>query len=485
MNADDDILNLNADQHDMIEEAEMEEVKETERPKEVNKSPNKYKLDQTKTNIFYSDIEMPKDFLKDVPKQFVYKFMKGTLEEMVEHIKADIMDVKPKLMILHCFGKQLYQRSNQSVIDAINQLTKLVDKDKIHQLAVSTNHFVPNRPETWDYVANFNCEMRIINIDRGLPPLTLHKCLMDRENVNYGPLWINGKMWAEYLNQEGLGENLSIAGLKKYKQFIMKAFEHQFVVKDRKPSVRYMGTPKPPPLSVTYGYENYPFMFKILIERGINNSRGVYNRAPTGQVQHRPKNATHNNQAQSDQHTPKQTRPKTWYAQNMTVTEQQGGAGRNVSLPETRKESDKKRRNSNEDHLDRAITFDELKTNYEKLKKEKDQDETYYKQKIDNLFMEIEDLKEDKDEFKKEVHRSEEDIEKLTNKIEELRDKEDCDKTKLKSALRQVEAKDEEIKLITERMEMLEKQYAFVRDLNNDLGGLMYDKKDKKKKRNH
>lgn len=476
---------------------------------------SKYDIDPNRSHIFYSDIEMPEEFLKDLPKQVTYKFMKGSLEDIARDIKIDINDLKPKNMLLACFGKQVLQRSNQSVIEVVNELVDMVDSEGIHQIAPSTNHFIPNKPQSWDAVASFNCQMRIINIDRGLPPLTLHKCLMDREFVDHGPLIINGRMWLEYLYGEGLGENLSRAGLGKYKHFFMMAFAYQFKKQDRNPSVRDMGTPKPPPLAATKGYEDYPFMRNILEERGLLNLRGVYNRAvdppkPRKQQDQNEQKATPVKQRSKsdtninirDQKIEKEERPKTWYAENVQVTETQG-ARRKVSLPSTSSDSgfinsEDRNYNEDEDQIEKIykgirrkyISYESLESAYDKLKNEKHEETTYYKKKIDKLYIENEELREYQtktqkayDDFKIETDIFVQSVEKLQQENKDLKASAQEDKDQLKSALRKLDVREEEIRMKDERLKMLQGQYDFFKSLQNDVSDYFQDKTDKKKKR--
>lgn len=553
MNSEDTILALNAEKHDLIEEEVMEidqtptnkdqrpidskpenlrpteqHTKDIESPKTNITTPktsakytDKFKIDRSKSNIIYTDIPMPEDLLTGFPPQVVYKVMKGTLEEIVDEIKADINDIKPKLMIVNCFGKTLYNRTNQSVIDYVYELIEMVDKEKIHKIAPSTNHFIPNRPKTWIHTANFNCEMRIACIDRDQPPLTLHKFLMNREFFDHGPLLINGRMWQEYCDQTGLGETLSREGLKKYRNSIIKAFEHQFSSQHH-PSTRNIGTPRPPPLAATPGYEDCPAMINILKEKGLLQYNHFYTKpsaplrdqATPAQDQQKSRSKSMTNIPKEDHHLAQPTRPKTWYAQNIQV--QAEGEHRKANLPSVGSSSSIDREtNYNEKEVSnerRKYTYKQLEREYEELKKDYDdlemdkkEDERYYKRKTDDLYLEIEQLREDydkleshKEEYRKEVDNFTKQIQQLTESVHELKladleTKSHLEDTKadLRAANRKIETKQEEIILKEERIVMLQSQYDFVKNLRNDMDDLFSDKQDKqekhgrKKKRGH
>ena len=239
----DGILNLATDQHDIIDDIEnddhvmvVEGGDDTEsnnmqqgETSAVKKRIFFYKLDLTKRNIFYSDIDMPDWLLRDVPEQFEWTTLSNvTLEQMSVKIEEDIKDPDPKLMILQCFGKQLLYRTNHSVIEVINHLTRLVDSTGIHQISPGTNNFIPDKPDSWEHTAQFNSTVRLMNIDRNLPPLSLHKAIMKPQFGDSGPLMIKGLMWKEFCSKDGLGSNLSTAGLMKLKHFVMLAFENHF-----------------------------------------------------------------------------------------------------------------------------------------------------------------------------------------------------------------------------------------------------------------
>ena len=550
MTTEEGVLAINADKNDLIVDESMEtdpipakldqtptdsrpntlrpteqqQTKNTNTPKTNTKSTDKFRIDRTKSNIVYTDIPMPNDLLKGFPPQISYRVMTGTLEEMVDEIKLDINDIKPKLIILNCFGKTLYNRTNQSVIEHVYDLIKLVDKEKIHKIAPSTNQFVPNRPKTWLPTANFNCEMRMACIDRDQPPLTLHKCLMNREFIDHGPLLCNGLMWKEYNDQTGLGETLSREGLKKYRHFIIKAFEHQFS-NQHKPSVRNIGTPRPPPLAATPGYEDHPVMINILKERDLWHYKDYYTKhesskkdqpqATPAQDQLKTKSMT--NISSEASCSPEPTRPKSWCAQNLQV-QYDGGARRKVSLPSVGSSSPPdKETNYNEKELNtdserstnRQLTYKQLeheylglKDDFEDLELDKKEDDKYYTKKIDDLYKEIDELKEDydimktnKEEYRKEVDKFTKEINLLTETVHQLKlsdlETKSCledAKAELKAANRKISVKQEEINLKDERIEMLQSQYDFVKNLRNDIDDLVSDKQDKhsrKKKRGH
>jgi hypothetical protein len=566
MSTDDITMTLNVNKNDICEDMETNAVNNEQKGKEsankeqkgkesarrisTNKTPTKLSksiMDTTRSNIFYSDIEMPKDFLSDIPKecQFQYKVMKGTLEQIVEEIKVDIRDIKPKNLILHCFGKTLHQRTNQSVIDYVYELVDMVDNEGIHNIAPSTNHFIPNKPRTWTHVANFNCQMRMVNIDRGQPPLTLHKCLMDREHGDHGQLLCNGKMWVEYCQGEGLGDNLSRTGLGKYKQFILKAFKYQFQ-QQHEPSSRNIGTPKPPPLAVTPGYEDNPQMRKFMEEKGILDITGIYNRAspkqkdePTKQKGEPTKQKQRSASAKQSESTDKETNNETnknklspfspriklksssvasldrldlddepsvkprWYAENIKVTEAQG-AKRKVSLQSTSSENDlTEKGNFNEDELQDQIvnqmykqlrrkhaTYEDLERSLDKLQELKRNDEKYYLKKIDNLYLEVEQLKDAlgrmvtaKETFKIEYDNFSKEAEQWKKENDEYKHAEEDYKINLRSAQRKIDAKDEEIKFKDERIAMIDRQCEFFRSMHNDIGDLLFEKQEKSDKK--
>ena len=494
------------------EQVQQDEVKQAEKEKEVNFSH--YNLNPNFLHIFYSDILMPDQYLRNAPSNFQYKFMTGSLEKMVQNIHKDIEDTAPKYLIIQCFGKVLYNRTNQSVIDFLYELINTVDSKGIHRIAPSTNHFLPAKPGSWMHCGHFNAEARIMNIDRGSPPLTLHKALMDRECIDYGPLLIKGPMWREYLKGQGLGHTLSRAGYKKYMHFILKAFENHFKEMNRKPSKRYMGTPFPPPLEETPGYFDNPAMMRILEEQGLLKVRNYQRSAnvpppnrfkavdpPTTQQSATPRpparqpsvpqpgqSKSCNDLNQTFRHSSEKERPHTWYGHNMVISEE--GAARKVSLTGASSsindsgvfnDSSRDERNYNEDHREdkardvrkKYVTWEELDAAYELLKYNYDKDVKYYKEKVDNLIMDKEDLKD-------RVH-------DLREENDTLRIADDLQKTKIRSLQRQLDAKSEECDLKDDRIKLVEQHCRYIKGLHNDMGELFFEmneKSDKKKKRN-
>ena len=515
------IMELHANENDIIDDNEdmvsvHEEVEEetSEVKEQADKVKNfYYNLDLSKQNIFYSDIYMPEKYLKPIPKQFVYKYMKGSLEQMVQVITKDIDDIEtPKLLIIQCFGKVLYNRTNQSVIDFLYQMISQVDDLGIHKIAPSTNHFIPAKPGSWEHCAHYNAETRIMCIDRGQPPLTLHKALMYRELVDYGPLLITGSMWQEYELGEGLGHTLSKAGYKKYLHFILKAFENQFKNRHH-PSKRYIGTPQPPPLSETIGYSDNPRMMQILEEEGLLNvpnhrrtqqvppqnrfqavdppaSTQERHSAPVPVVPQPGRSASSSSLSNATGNHSKKERPKTWCGQNMVISE--ANSSRKVIIPDANNDSgvfdDSRVFNEDQDKIDkhnrqatdlrkRYVSWEEMETAYENLKHDNREDERYYKDKIDALLLEKEDLKDKVFDLKEEN--------------DTLKDADDLHKSQLRSLQRQLDAKTEECELKDERIKLVEQQCRFIKNLHNGMGELFYDKNDKndkhdkKKKRNN
>lgn len=302
-------------------------------------------------------------------------------------------------------------------------------------------------------------------------------------------------MWAEYLAGEGLGLTLSRGGYKKCVHFILKAFDHQFQEKHT-PSKRYIGTPQPPPLSETPGYMDNDNMMRILEEEGLLNNRRRYrskpvppeNRFPAidppAVAQQNPpqpvvpqprQSSSTSSLPRAGRHSSEIERPKTWYGHNIIISE--GGASRKISVPGTSgagndsgvfDESPRasKIRNFNEDQLIQD-KYDNLKLNYSK-------DEQYYKDKIDALLMAKEDLKDR--------------VAELKDENEALRIADEMNKSKQRSLQRQLDSKTEECILKDERIQLVEQQCNFIKNLHNDMGELFYDKnekQDKKKKRNN
>ena len=494
----DSVIELNVNQNDIVvddnEDAvsvHMEEEETEEHPQpEVDQSEQKKEV----KHIFYSDIYIPEFYLRTTPNHFEYRFMTGSLEKMVEIITSDIRDTSvPKLLIIQCFGKVLYNRTNASVIDAVYNLIKLVDDQGIHKIAPSTNHFIPAKPRTWEHCAHFNAEMRICCIDRGQPPLTLHKALMDREAIDHGPLFIKGPMWTEYLSGQGLGHTLSKAGYRKIIHFVLKAFEHQFQARHT-PSKRYIGTPQPPPLSETPGYSDNDNMLRILEEEGLLSFRHRYRAqqvAPDNRFQaidpqeHHsvpqpvvPQPRQSSSTSSLNQAVPQSSeseRRKTWYGQNMVITE--GGAARKISMPGPSGANNDSGVFDESPRASKTRSFNEdqqIREAYENLKINHNRDEEYYKNKIDALIMDKEDLKDRVADLKEEN--------------ETLRAADELSKTKQRSLQRQLDSKAEECILKDERIKMVEEQCRFIKNLHEDMGDLFTEKnekQDKKKKRNN
>ena len=115
--------------------------------------------------------------------------------------------------------------------------------------------------------------MRILNIDRKIPPFQIHKAVMKHRDGDHGPLIVRGVMWIEHVKKSGLGTNFSNEGLHKIMDVVERALGLQFVDMPRTPSKRFIGFPQPPKLCTTEGYINNNIMCNLLKNKGEFNVR--------------------------------------------------------------------------------------------------------------------------------------------------------------------------------------------------------------------
>ena len=240
-------------------------------------------------HLFYSYVSVPHHLLRDKPMQ--WKAMPNhSLQQILDTIIADIMCPIPKMMTVACFDLMITKHSNDEILEGITHLIKLVKDGGIHHISVGTLQFPPDYQEIWLKIGQINAQIRILNIERGVPPLSMHKALMKPRDEFSGPLIVKGAMWKEYLAMTGLGSALSRAGIAKIVHFAFLACGLQFTDMPRRPSSKWIGLLQPPRLCVTEGYADNSIMCDILRARGLYNVRpNSTSNIPSPDVQQPPR----------------------------------------------------------------------------------------------------------------------------------------------------------------------------------------------------
>ena len=242
--------------------------------------PTKITTNNTPTEVIvnlYSDKVMPIDIWQDVIDSYNWKGMPWhTHDQMMDLIIKDIEDPTPKQLTIACWGKLALKLDNSVILDSCNKILDMVNKKGIHQVSYATTDFPPDNQVLWPKLAKLNIALRILNIDRNIPPFPLHKATMKHLlDNNKGPLIVKGHMWVEFNQGTGLGTTISRKGYKSIKNFATRALENQFVAMERKPSRRNLVITQPPPLCTTDDYLTNPKMVELLKIKGEFSVRSL------------------------------------------------------------------------------------------------------------------------------------------------------------------------------------------------------------------
>ena len=334
----DTVMTMGVEQHDLLDY-------------EPVKTPT---LDQDtlsntmKTDHIYSCYKMLPILWEDVVDTINYHDLsKHSYHQMMYVIHDDIRDKIPKWMTICCFDQVALTLPNKTILEGCKEMIKLVEAEGIHKLSFGTIQFPPEHQSKWEKIGKLNSEIRLLNIDRNIPPLALHKALMKHMfDNNTGPLMIKGYMWEQFIKKTGLGETISFAGMKKMKSFLVQAVQKQFLQMNRPNSKRWLGTCQPPPLCATDEYKDDWTMCRFLREKGEDSIASKSSKTskvppksastsniPATPVVPQPTGASANptGATNNDQNRP---RPATWYGEDYQVNYQPLDQIRNVVVRE-------------------------------------------------------------------------------------------------------------------------------------------------------
>ena len=494
---DDIVMTLGVEQHDLLD---------CESPKTKPIDQDNTLTNTIKKNIIYSCYKKLPKLWEDVVDSIDYvDLSRHSYHQMMYVLHDDIRDKRPKSMTVCCFDKAALTVPNNTILEACQELIRLVSEEGLHQLSFGTIQFPPEHQSKWEKLGKLNAELRILNIDRNIPPLTLHKATMRHMfEGNTGPLIIKGTMWEQYRRGTGLGETIAFAGLAKLKSFLVQAVQYQFVQMDRHPSKRWLGTNQPPPLCTNDDYLGNETMCHFLRQKDEFSIRpkfsnkeqeppksastsGITVKARPQPVVAQPTGASANPQEkQIDQNRP---RPATWYGQDYQVNFEPLGKTRNVVVREGDDsafdtvfiaESENTKRNCNEMNdtdLRHSIeaktkvtkTIEDNTSDQKKPKKDDDDQVVNLKKEIAKLNKYLDAEEADNKDYKKQVQKLKLDNEAL------LVEKDLLLITQLKL--------DREVTSKTEQIRLLEENYTFLKDLFDDRTTWINKEKSKKGKK--
>ena len=151
----------------------------------------------------------------------------------------------------------------------LSDLVQSAMRNDHHKLVITSCWFVPVHERNWEKVNALNAHIRLLNLDMGMQPLSLQKALLCN-NPNGKIQYIRPKMFAEYVNRIGLGESLSVEGMEKIREYILKYIEGGAFEDTEKPASKAVVPDSiPPALCFSNGYKGDAVMMEFIKDKGL------------------------------------------------------------------------------------------------------------------------------------------------------------------------------------------------------------------------
>lgn len=482
----DEVMLMNIDENDLILEEPSTPSPKQAKPTKIYSLKRKSNFDPKFQYIFYSFFEMPAE-RNNTPIVWV-NLNHLSFQQMIQRLKDDINNEAPKMMTVSCFDRMIPHIPNDVIVKNCKQLIKLTNEGGIHRISFTTHHFIPSKQAYWYRTAQINSDMRILNIDRKIPPFQIHKAVMKHRDGDHGPLIVRGVMWIEHVKKSGLGTNFSNEGLHKIMDVVEIALGLQFVDMPRTPSKRFIGFPQPPKLCTTEGYINNTIMCNLLKNKGEFNVRP----ASTSSLPRIPQPPTHEQpqRSASQNDVPRERSPTSppgakgnssvfTPSKNRQVffpiedTEGPFNVGRvklrhdpGDDFEDEKQSSEKSKYNERE-----SKNMDELQGELSQLKldtKEIKQRERSFEKKIEDLNDEIDELEITNEKQEKQIRRYIKEIEKTNLESETQRLEIVCKD-------REIDNLKSEVKMQAEKVKQLKSQYDFLKSIHDAKNQIISD----------
>ena len=483
----DGVIQMNIDENDLIYEEPTIPSPKQAKPTKIYSLKHKSNFDPKFQYIFYSFFEMPSE-RNNTP--IVWTNLNHlSFQQMIQRLKDDINNEAPKMMTVGCFDRMIPHIPNDVIVKNCKQLIKLTNEGGIHQISFTTHHFIPSKQAYWYRTAQINSDMRILNIDRKIPPFQIHKAVMKHRDGDHGPLIVRGVMWIEHVKKSGLGTNFSNEGLHKIMDVVERALGLQFVDMPRTPSKRFIGFPQPPKLCTTEGYINNNIMCNLLKNKGEFNVRPASTsslpRVPPPPPHEQPQRSASQNdvpmrksptspsgaQGNSSDFTPNKNRQVFFPTEDaegpfnvgrVKLRHDPGDDDFDDEIPS----SDKTKYNQSE-----CKSMDALQGELSKLKldtKEIKQRERRFEKKIEDLNDEIDELENTTEKQDKLIRKYIKEIEKTTLEAETQR-------FEIGRKEREIDNLKSEVKMQTEKVKQLKSQYDFLKSIHDAKNQIITD----------
>ena len=227
-------------------------------------------------DIVFGSFNMPEQIWPEERLKITWVSLASHHEEEMANIVIKAIKAQniPKNILVQCFQRHVGEVDVEKLIRLMGLITEEAKKQTQNRVAFGTSWFTPAKANVWACFSIFNKETHRLNEELGVARVNLHKCLMSQvDEYRDLSLMIRGQMYLEFQLGVDLGSTVSIEGIKRLKNTLMKVFDHAFQDDPNRPRSNNYRTKLPPSLSVTPGYEDDQFMIQLLEEKRIIKAR--------------------------------------------------------------------------------------------------------------------------------------------------------------------------------------------------------------------
>lgn len=249
-------------------EMEMEDKVEEVLKIDVQKAtPDKSNLDSKKKYLVVCHFLMPGVVWNDETTGISWIGLPNTgIRGVTDYIKTLLTTTTPTNIIILAYQAFIGNTDVSTIEKHLNEVVNAAINSGIHNVVYGTIYHVPIQELVWPKVLQLNQIIRLLTLDCGRPPLSMHKAFLRNVKVQY----VRPELWAEFTNGQGVGSTPSWAGLEVMKNTILKYCYAGGFEDIARPMSKYEAPDMTPPaLCFTYEYKNSPEMMVYIRMEGL------------------------------------------------------------------------------------------------------------------------------------------------------------------------------------------------------------------------
>ena len=229
---------------------------------------NNTAIDSGKEYIVISHHTLPEclfDAEKEKAKWLAYPDL--NLNATTEKIKEILRSENPKNILVLAYQKFVGSVDVTTLEKHMNEISRLA-MESVHQLGFGCFYYTPQFERIWNRNTQLNMHVRLLNLNMGISPCNLHKSFLISYNKGR-VFYVRPNLFAEYVEDSGVGETLSSAGYVRVRDTSLKYIYNAFEDQERPVNQALAKDVEPPPLFLSPGYKNRPSMQKFIKDSGL------------------------------------------------------------------------------------------------------------------------------------------------------------------------------------------------------------------------